>query len=79
MEGLREELRKTNEEIDVKSKAIKRLELRLGEQQMECSQKTAKLADTQKLKVLAGVINEVLENEASQMDYEDMKSILLVH
>lgn len=46
---------------------------------MECSQKTAKLADTQKLKVLAGVINEVLENEASQMDYEDMKSILLVY
>lgn len=75
---LHEKCRTLSEELETKAKVIKRLETRIGEQQMECSMKTAKIADMQKLKVMVSVINEVLENEASQMDYEDIRSIFLV-
>ncbi|PJF19283.1 Peptidase S8, subtilisin-related domain-containing protein, partial [Paramicrosporidium saccamoebae] len=61
---------------DSKNGLIKKLEKRITEQQMESGASAAKLADLQKLRLRAGLLDDAMNHEASEMDYEDIKSIL---
>jgi chromosome segregation ATPase len=65
-------------EILEKGSKIDRLEGRVAEQQIEHSAATAKLADHQNMRMLVNLLNEVFENEASKMEYEDLRSVLMV-
>ena len=61
-----------------KSSTIDRLESRIAEQQIEHSAATAKLADHQNMRMLVNLLNEVFENETLNMEYEDLRSVLMV-
>lgn len=62
---------------EAKMALIRKLEKRMAEQQIESGSNAAKLADLQKLRVLAGLLDEFFDGQASQMEYEDMRCILM--
>lgn len=65
-------------QASLKDQHIKRIEQRVSEQQLESSGMAAKLAQLQRLGAVGALLNEVFEQEASSMEYEDMKLLLEV-
>lgn len=57
---------------------ITKLEGRIHEMQLDSSKAAVKLAELQSLRLLGDVVAEVLEFQQSNMEYEDIKSVLLV-
>lgn len=74
----RREIHALQVDLQAKITYISKLETRLTEKQMEFGANAAKLADLQKFRVRAGLIDHVLSTDASEMEYEDMKTVLNV-
>ncbi len=66
------------EELKSRSERMASLERRIAEQQIESGNKTAKLADMQRLQLVSTLVNEcIFEGETPEsMEYEDMRLIL---
>lgn len=75
---LRDKVDELVTQASLKDQHIKRIEQRVSEQQLESSGMAAKLAELQRLCVVGALLNEVFEQEASSMEYEDMKLLLEV-
>lgn len=78
LSSLKNEKVQLEKECATQKSAMQRLERRIAEQQAQSGVSASKLADLQKHSVMASLLREcVFENQASEMDYEDMKNFLL--
>ena len=79
MRGMMAQCEQLGQELALGQHRVEVLENRITEQQVESGNKTAKLADMQKLRLVYDLMNEcVFENCTTDMEFEEMQMILRV-